>query len=143
MTLSNQGFTLIELMITVGIIGVLAAVALPAYQDYTIKAQATEGIALFNGLKVEAALYFSHNGTLAGWDPQNSFAYSKLQGSYVSSATINTSGNLVIRFGNRANEKIANFGLSFMPVDSGNNLNWRCMAPGWKKNYVPNGCVAT
>jgi len=46
-----QGFTLIELMIVVAIIGILAAVAIPAYQDYTAKAQVTEGVVLLDGLK--------------------------------------------------------------------------------------------
>ena len=51
----QKGFTLIELMIVVAIIGILAAVALPAYQDYTIRAKVTEGIVLGSGLKVTVA----------------------------------------------------------------------------------------
>ena len=51
----QQGFTLIELMIVVAIIGILAAVALPAYQDYTIRAKVTEGLALSNPLKLAVA----------------------------------------------------------------------------------------
>ncbi|HEV7929724.1 MAG TPA: pilin, partial [Nitrosospira sp.] len=49
---AQKGFTLIELMIVVAIIGILAAVALPAYQDYTARAQATEAMTLLGGLKV-------------------------------------------------------------------------------------------
>lgn len=51
----QQGFTLIELMIVVAIIGILAAVAIPAYQDYTAKAQASEGFTLVSGLKTPIA----------------------------------------------------------------------------------------
>ncbi len=60
----QQGFTLIELMIVVAIIGILAAVALPAYQDYTARAQASEGMTLLGGLKVPLSEAISNN-TLA------------------------------------------------------------------------------
>jgi type IV pilus assembly protein PilA len=58
---AQKGFTLIELMIVVAIIGILAAVALPAYQDYTARAQAAEGITLLGGLKVPASEALSNN----------------------------------------------------------------------------------
>lgn len=144
MTFSNQGFTLIELMITVGIIGILAAIALPAFQDYTIKAQATEGLALAEGLKVEVADYYSLHGDVTTWNPVgNGYAYSKLTGKYVSIATLNYGGNIVVRYGNAVYSELNGYGLSIMPITTGNNLQWHCMAPGWKKKYVPNGCVAT
>ena len=57
----QKGFTLIELMIVVAIIGILAAVALPAYQDYTARAQASEGMTLLGGLKVPTAEALSNN----------------------------------------------------------------------------------
>jgi len=59
----QKGFTLIELMIVVAIIGILAAIAIPAYQDYTIRAQVTEGLNLADGLKVAVADYYTQNGT--------------------------------------------------------------------------------
>jgi type IV pilus assembly protein PilA len=66
----QQGFTLIELMIVVAIIGILAAVAIPAYQDYTARAQMTEAITLSEGLKTAVAEVFSGDGTC----PDNSTA---------------------------------------------------------------------
>lgn len=141
----KDGFTLIELMITVGIIGVLAVIALPAYQDYVIKAQISEGLLLAEGIKVDVAAFYAETGDLTLWDPRGSqaFAYSALQGKYVSSATVNFGGNIVVRYGNEVNQKIDGYALSIMPVTEGNNLQWHCMAPGWPLKYVPKGCVKT
>ncbi len=60
----QQGFTLIELMIVVAIIGILAAVALPAYQDYTSRTKVTEPVSLLSGLKIDVADYYTSKGTL-------------------------------------------------------------------------------
>jgi type IV pilus assembly protein PilA len=70
----QKGFTLIELMIVVAIIGILAAIAIPAYQDYTIRAQVTEGLNLADGVKVAVADYYTQNGTFpaAGLTTANS-----------------------------------------------------------------------
>ncbi|MFC4656085.1 prepilin-type N-terminal cleavage/methylation domain-containing protein [Rheinheimera marina] len=61
----NQGFTLIELMIVVAIIGILAAIALPAYQDYTARARGSNAVASLGGQKIKVAEAFATTGTLA------------------------------------------------------------------------------
>ena len=64
----QQGFTLIELMIVVAIIGILAAIAIPAYQDYTIRAQVSEGMSLTSGVRTAVSEFFQTEGT---WPTDN------------------------------------------------------------------------
>ena len=62
----QKGFTLIELMIVIAIIGILAAIAIPAYQDYTIRAQVSEGLSLADGAKTAVAEFYNNTGRFAG-----------------------------------------------------------------------------
>lgn len=64
----SKGFTLIELMITVAIVGVLSAIAIPAYKTYAVKAKFSEGLLLAEGYKGEMTEYISSHGSLDGWD---------------------------------------------------------------------------
>lgn len=80
---AQAGFTLIELLIVVAIVGILAAVAIPAYQDYTKKAKLTEGLAKLDELKLQATEYFSTLNTFSGFTPA---AFSATQ--YVSTAGV-------------------------------------------------------
>jgi type IV pilus assembly protein PilA len=92
----QQGFTLIELMIVVAIIGILAAIAIPAYQDYTIRAKVTEGIGLADAAKTSVAEAFEsgdYKGVTAlvtGWVPTN-FA-----SKYVTSVTLTGAGLITV-----------------------------------------------
>src|SRR5688572_19255889 len=86
---AQKGFTLIELMIVVAIIGILAAIAIPAYQDYTIRAQVTEGLNMAGAAKAAISESFSANGA---WPANNAAAglgtNTDIKGKYVDQVTV-------------------------------------------------------
>jgi type IV pilus assembly protein PilA len=130
MTKLQKGFTLIELMIVVAIIGILAAIAIPAYQDYTIRAQVSEGMNLAAAAKAAVAETFLNRGTA----PANrtvagmSANATDTNGKYVTAVGV-TNGVISITYGAEANTQIANQTLNLVPhVSLDNSVVWRCGA---------------
>ncbi len=126
----QKGFTLIELMIVVAIIGILAAIAIPAYQDYTIRAQVTEGLNLAGDLKAAVGETFASTGAWPADNAEVGITATK-SGKYVGDVSIDT-GTINITYagtasGGQANANIDGKKLSIRPTVSPNgDVIWNC-----------------
>ena len=158
----NSGFTLIELMIVVAIIGILAAVAIPQYQNYVARAQVAEALALTAPVKLAAAEYYSTTGNLPTSSELETTGVipSTITGKYVSAVSWYTgtnrytNGMIQLTFGPQAHSALGNkvfylcTGISSVAGSSKGPLVWRCatdcggsvnMNPLDKK-YLPSSC---
>ena len=134
----QQGFTLIELMIVVAIIGILAAVAIPAYQDYTIRAKVTEGLGLASAAKTGVSEFFASNGTLPSTNESAGVAPSgSISGNSVGSVTINA-GVITVAFSNDGT--IQGSTLTLTPDTSDGRVVWSCTGGDLDNRYRPSSC---
>ena len=143
---AQAGFTLIELMIVVAIIGILAAVALPAYQDYTVRAKVSEAILQAAPAKLAVAESASSLGSLASVTAANSGYSFPGATNYVSNVAItDTTGVVTVTLRNIASLGSTN-AIAFTPTNvSGGQLTWSCVANGTTvpTKYLPSVCRAT
>jgi len=138
----QQGFTLIELMIVVAIIGILAAIAIPAYQDYTIRAQVSEGLNLSGGAKAAVSEYYQDRGAWPG-DNATAGLDNTIAGKYVSGITVLANGVLDVRYSTTSSNAkyLSSKQLHMTPTDAGGSITWSCVAgTDVAKKHLPAAC---
>lgn len=143
----QQGFTLIELMIVVAIIGILAAIAIPAYQDYTIRAQATEGLSLMDGAKTSVAEFYTNTGRLPNSNSSAGLSTdTNIKGNYVTQVVVSNAADSTITatYGNKANTALATKTLVLSAITSGGgSIAWTCKSTTIPQKYLPSSCKGT
>jgi type IV pilus assembly protein PilA len=142
-TQAVRGFTLIELMIVVAIIAILAAIAIPAYQDYTIRAQVTEGMSLSTGAKAAVWDFVSNTGRMPPNNASAGLAASaSIAGTYVSAVDV-AGGKIVVGFDQtKTNKAIRTAELVLSPITQVGSIAWTCGGTGTTLagKYLPSSC---
>jgi type IV pilus assembly protein PilA len=141
----QKGFTLIELMIVVAIIAILAAIAIPAYQDYLIRSQVSEGAVLSDGAKTAMGEFYSNTGHFPAANSSAGLAKAaSIVGKYVESVDVATNGGQIqAKFNSTtANQKIRGKILAFSAITNAGSISWSCTnaTTTVDAKYLPTAC---
>ncbi len=136
----EQGFTLIELMIVVAIIGILAAVALPAYQNYTNRAKVTEALSVSAAAKLAVAETFTSNGSLPTSNTEAGLPVATdMNGTDVLSVSVAGAGEITITMRNSTNSVLSDKTVTLTPATSAGSITWTC-ASNIDNAALPSNC---
>ena len=141
MNRKQSGFTLIELMIVVAIIGILAAIALPSYQSHVIRSQVAEGLTLSSAAQTSVAEFIMQNGA---WPADNNAAGlpvgTEIRGDYTKQVTVEDNV-IVILYGFSAHADISGDTVTLTAVDNDGSVSWSCASGGTiQRKHLPGAC---
>jgi type IV pilus assembly protein PilA len=137
----QRGFTLIELMIVVAIVGILAAVAVPMYLDYAVRSQIAEGLNVAGGAKTAVTEYYQDRGAFPADNTQAGLeAPANIQGKYVASVSV-AGAAITVLYGNQANAKINGQTVTLIATDNLGSIGWACASGGViQAKHLPSAC---
>ncbi len=140
----QRGFTLIELMIVVAIIGILAAAAVPMYLDYAVRSQIADGLTLASGAKSAVTEFYQDRGRMPTDNTEAGLSgSSEIQGKYVSSVSVgNQDGVITVTYGNDVNQVISGESVTLTADTSeSGSVRWVCDSGGViEDKHLPSAC---
>jgi type IV pilus assembly protein PilA len=137
----QQGFTLIELMIVVAILGIVTVMALPTYQGYLVRAQIAEGLNLSVPLQYAVAAYYKNKGVFPADNAAAALpSPTSYSGTYVESISVN-GAVISISYGNKANAEISGSTVTITAINNPGSMSWTCASGGIISNsLLPTSC---